>query len=190
MYQNSTDNELLQLIATGDERAFRVLFDRYYTPLSIYALRMLNDEEMAIDVVQSFFVALYEQSKTLSVSNARSFCYQSVHNRCLNELKHQKVRSAFAERTQATAEHPTSNIEDNIYAAELEARLTAAINQLPSQCQNIFKMSRFEGLTNDEIAIRLDISKRTVETQISKALQELRKWAGLAKAILLLLLLR
>lgn len=186
--KSKTDNELLEAVARADERAFRVLFDRYYAPLTIYASRMLHDDDAATDVVQSFFVALYEQCRTLSVSNVRSFFFQSVHNRCLNELKHHKVRDAYAEYTIATETEQTEDIEEGIYASELEAQLANAIEQLPVQCRRIFKMSRFDDLSNAEIAERLDLSKRTVETQISKALQSLRKWAGLAIVFVLWLL--
>lgn len=175
---NITDSELMAQISRGNGRAFRVLFDRYYTPLTIFADRMLGDTDAAVDVVQSLFVAVYEQRETLSVSNVKSFLYQSTRNRCLNEIKHLKIHNKYADSQVATESELSDDVEENIAAAELQARLTNAIAQLPAQCRKIFEMSRFDGLTNAEIAEQLNLSKRTVETQISKALASLRKSLG------------
>lgn len=175
---NITDNELMQQISHGDERAFRTLFDRYFTPLSIFADKILNDTETATDIVQSLFVSLYEQRKEIKIISVKPFLYQSVRNRCLNEIKHQKIHENFAEIEYSTTNEETNNTEDAIEMSELEARLANAIKQLPSQCRKIFEMSRFEGKTNNEIAEKLNLSKRTVETQISKALASLRHKLG------------
>lgn len=176
--QNYSDSELMAQISRGNDRAFRALFDRYYTPLTIFADRILGDTDAAVDVVQSLFVAVYEQRETLSISNVRSFLFQSTRNRCLNEIKHLKIHNNYVDCLTATESELTDDVEETIAAAELQARLTTAIAQLPTQCRRIFEMSRFDGLTNAEIAERLNLSKRTVETQISKALASLRKSLG------------
>ncbi len=175
-----TDNELMALTATGNEKAFRALFDRYYTPLTLFADRYLDDTEQAVDTVQNFFIALYEQARTLEIKSVKAFFYQSVRNRCLNEIKHRKVRMAFESETLAGSS-PTGDshdVEDQIFASELEAKIAAIINTLSPQCKRVFEMSRFEEIPNAEIAEQLGISKRTVETHITKALSVLRKNLG------------
>ncbi|MCQ2229889.1 MAG: RNA polymerase sigma-70 factor [Bacteroidales bacterium] len=175
---NITDTELIDKMSSGNEMAFRMLFDRYYTPLSVYADKILNDMDASIDIVQALFVNIYENRKEIKVSNVRSFLYQSVQNRCLNELKHRKVITNYSAQVYTFSSEETNETDELIEVSELEAQLANAINQLPEQCRKIFEMSRFDGISNGEIAERLNISKRTVETQISKALKFLRDKLG------------
>lgn len=194
---NAKDIKLAALIAEGNEAAFRELYDIYYTQLSVYANKILNDIDLSLDIVQNIFVDLYaERTKLPHIASLRSYLFQSVHNRCLNEIKHQKIvrrhqqetlseNSTAAQASTASAmpenddERASSHLdftpEELIEFAELQCRIENAISALPDQCQRIFRMSRIDEMTNDEIAVKLGISKRTVETQISKALKELRK---------------
>ncbi|MDO4462062.1 MAG: RNA polymerase sigma-70 factor [Bacteroidia bacterium] len=196
VYTVDKDSKLITLIAQGDESAFRELYDNYYTQLSVYANKILADIDVSLDIVQSIFVDIYsERQKLTSVGSIRSYLFQSVHNRCLNELKHQKVVQRHQKRTLqergmklSNGQSTMTNNEDTIAPdmtldftpeelmeyAELQHKIEQAIAQLPSQCQRIFRMSRIEDKSNDEIAEELGISKRTVETQISKALKHLR----------------
>lgn len=174
MAQNS-DIELLQMMIAGNNLAFKMLYDRYYAMLCLFANKILGDEETAIDVVQDLMVWLYEERATLAVDNVKSFLYRSVHNRCLNVLKHQKVERTYAQDTLLTTSESEDSIDNIIDANETTSRIYNAIELLPEQCKLIFKRSRFDGDSNDEIASQLGISKRTVETQISKALKRLRE---------------
>ncbi len=177
---NLSDNELMALVAKHNEKAFRLLFDRYYTQLTLFADKYLDDTDAATDIVQGFFIALYEQAETLDIKAVKSFFFQSVRNRCLNELKHRKVHMNFEAQTVATAtfDDHSDHIEDRIFASELEARIASIIDTLSPQCKKVFEMSRFEEIPNAEIAEQLGISKRTVETHITKALSVLRKNLG------------
>jgi len=187
MDANTTDIELIEKMSSGNEIAFRMLFDRYYTPLSVYADKILNDMDAAIDIVQSLFVNIYENRTEIKVNNVRSFLYQSVQNRCLNELKHRKVITNYSAHVTNFSTEETNETSELIEVSELEARLANAINQLPDQCRKIFEMSRFDGISNSDIAEQLNISKRTVETQISKALKFLREKLGTLFAIISIL---
>lgn len=186
--------QLMTLIANGDERAFRELYDLYYTPLTVYANRIVGDLDIALDIVQNIFVGLYsERERMLQISSIRSYLYQSVHNHSLNEIKHQKIVQKHQQETLKNASSQKANNvnitedvhegtntlddatpEELIEYAELQSKIEQAISSLPSQCQLVFRMSRMEEKTNDEIAAELNLSKRTVETQISKALKRLR----------------
>lgn|SRR5574344_1017278 len=169
------DMELMALVAADDASAFQVLFDRYFVPLSMYSTRMLNDEDVACDIVQSVFIAIYEQRSTLEIhSSLKSFLYQSVRNRSLNEIKSRKVRMEYHDITLSTTSEESNEVELEIEKSELEARLIDAVESLPSQCRKIFELSRFDGVSNSEIAEKLNLSKRTVETQITKALRVMR----------------
>lgn len=178
-----SDEELLAAVqADGAERAFHELFDRYYTPLVTFAVRMLSETDdpygQATDVVQNMFVSLYERQISGVTSSVRSLLYSSVKNACLNVIKHQKIVRKYEAEAAASFSETASDAdgaEALIEQSEADAKVASAMAKLPDQCRRIFMMSRFEGATNQQIADELDISKRTVETQISNALRTLRK---------------
>jgi len=165
---------MMEGIRTGNESVFKQLFQDYYRPLTVFALKYLADLESAKEIVQDLFVHLYENRRTLAITiSLESYLYQSVRNRCLNHIKkqqgHQKHLKHFHN------EQPShEDMEAEINKNELEHRIFRIISDLPPQCRNIFTLSRVRGLKNNEIAEQLGISKRTVETQISNALKALR----------------
>jgi RNA polymerase sigma-70 factor (ECF subfamily) len=110
-------------------------------------------------------------------TSVKAFLYKSVHNDCLNYLKHQKHKAnhqnyvLYANRNQVSSEGAAMRVELN----ELETRLQKAMNELPEQCRTIFYMSRFDELKYREIASQMGLSVKTVEAQMGKALKVLRK---------------
>lgn len=175
--RRKTDDELVAAMATEiGGVAFRELFDRYFTPLTIFAIRFLGDEDSASDVVQNIFVTLYEQRREEPPRNIRSFLYASVRNASLNVLKHERVKRQYEGEAALTADEMAADAADSlIEESEAQAKIAAALAKLPEQCRKIFTMNRFDGFSNQEIADALSISKRTVETQISNALRTLRR---------------
>ncbi len=178
------DDDLMALLPSElSDSAFRELFDRYYAPLVTFASRILSqtDEpyDLATDVVQNLFVSIYEKrASTILTSSARSFFFTSTRNACLNVLKHQKVMRQYEADAVASDSELASGTDDAdflIEQSEADAKIAKALGQLPEQCRRIFVMSRMDGLSNQQIADQLEISKRTVETQISNALKTLRK---------------
>lgn len=178
--QRATDEELYgRVCAEGSETAFAALFDRHYTSLSLFALRYLPDEDRASDIVQSVFVTLWEQRQSAPPANLRAYLYTAVRNAALNALKHDKVHRAYeAEQLATTTELSDTATDAAIEAAETQAAIAAALQQLPPKQREIFMLSRFECLSNQEIADQLALSKRTVETQITNALRTLRELLG------------
>lgn len=175
--RRKTDDELAAAMAAEiGGAAFRELFDRYYTPLTLFAIRFLADEDAASDVAQNVFVTLYEHRREGPPRNIRSFLYTSVRNACLNVLKHERVKRQYEGEAALTADEMATDAADSlIEESEAQAKIAAALAKLPEQCRKIFTMNRFDGLSNQEIADLLSISKRTVETQISNALKTLRR---------------
>lgn len=164
----------LRLSALG-KHDFDALFRQHYAALVLYGLKFLRDREQSKEVVQEIFIALYERRGELVIrSNPKSYLFQSVRNRCLNELEKMKTKNKRLEalRQEAVDSYMFS---DPLEAAEFEAKLHSLIQGLPPACRSVFQMSRFDGKSNSEIAENLKISKRTVETQISKALRILRQ---------------
>ena len=172
---SSEDELLISGLKQGEEHFYRLLFDTYYNPLVVFANRMLLDIDLSRSVVQDVFVMLYDKREDIVIhTNLNAHLYQSVKNRCLNYIKRDKMKSGhhqiILERFD-TFQQPSNTLEYN----ELQSLIDSTVDSLPDQCRRIFRMSRNEGVTNQEIAEMLDISKRTVETQISKALKKLRE---------------
>lgn len=172
---NADSNFLISRLQQGDEAAYEMLFNEYYQMLTIFANRYLKDIETAKEIVQDLFVHLYEKRESLTInSSLKSYLFRSTHNRCINFINAQKIRTKYAEHVVKTTDIQENSLEQEVNKSELEHALFIAISDLPPKCQSIFKMNRFEGLSNGEIAEKLKLSKRTVETQISKALKILR----------------
>lgn len=167
---------LIQQLKEGQEQAYEMLFKSYYTELVMHANRYLYDFESSREIVQDLFVHIYEKRHTLDInSSLKSYLYRSTQNRCINFIQSRKIREKYASKIQQKDQLNENPIERNLEAAELEHNLFIAIGELPPKCRMIFKMNRYEGLSNSEIAERLELSKRTVETQITKALRILRE---------------
>ena len=165
-------------IRTGRENAYARLFNEYYRPLSIFASTYINDLESAKEIVQDLFVYLYENRKSLVITTSlKSYLFQSVRNRCLNHIKHLQVERKHLDQI-AHDPQSTEDLHAKIAETELEYRIFQIVSELPPKCREIFQMSRVKGKKNKEIADLLQISVRTVETQISNALKVLREKLG------------
>jgi RNA polymerase sigma-70 factor (family 1) len=172
---NTDSKFLIDRLRKGDENAYELLFKEYYKVLTIFASKYIKDIEESKELVQELFVHIYEKRENLDInSSLKSYLFRSVHNRSINLINAKKIREKYAEHYSNTTDLKQNTIEQDVNASELESALHSAINDLPPKCRAIFKMNRFDGLSNHEIAEKLTLSKRTVETQISKALKILR----------------
>ena len=161
-----------------NDKSFEKLFKDYYAQLTVFADKYINDLDTAREIVQDFFVKLYETRESVSVhSSLKNFLYKSVKNSCLNYLKKHQIRYEHHRRIYNENQDEHIEYSENEESAETEYSqlLYTEIENLPPKCHRIFILSRFDSLKNDEIAKKLNISKRTVETQISLALKSLRK---------------
>ena len=170
----NSEAHIIHGIRAGHESTFRDLFADYYRPLSVFAMKYTGDLESAKEIVQDLFVHLYQSRSTLVItSSLKSYLFQAVQNRCLNHIKQDQTRRKHLDQYHAEQEI-SADMEARIRETELEHRIFKIVESLPPQCKKIFTMSRVKGFSNSEIAEKLQISKRTVETQISNALKTLR----------------
>lgn len=170
------DKWIIEGIQRGEERAFKSLFVKYYAQLVVFARKVVTDDDLARELVQDVFVTFYEKRKDLNIhTSLKAHLYQSVRNRCLNQIKHNQIRRDHHANIYAERKWDEAFVEDKLQETELEQRIFDVVKTLPQQCRRIFEMSRFDGIPNQEIADKLGLSKRTIETQISKALKVLRK---------------
>ncbi len=170
-----TDADILSAIQQGNERVFEVVFRKYYQALCNYGFGLLKDMDDAEEIVQSIFTKLWEQRAEIEITvSLKSYLYRAVHNTCLNRIKHLKIQDTYRQHVGDFLTLNHGSATDELYKSELEQRIAAAIEKLPEQCKLIFRMSRFEELKYQEIADQLNLSIKTVENQIGKALKILR----------------
>ena len=169
-----SDQLLVQRLRNKDKSAFEFVFRQHYRQLCGYARKYLDEVEAAEEIVQEVFVKFWEKCDTIAPdSSVKSYLYRSVHNTCLNYIKHMKVRDNYRDYVMTYME--TSSYMDFSEEPKLEQKIRDAIDDLPPQCSRIFKLSRFEGLKYQEIADHLGLSVKTVEVQMGKALKVLRE---------------
>jgi len=157
------------------ETRIEQLFKEHYSVLTAYAHKFLTDLDDSREIVQNVFVQLFDNRESIKIhTSAKAHLFTSVRNACLNTIKQRKSHAVHHENIKYLNSGFSMESDKILEQTELEYELFKAIDELPEQCQRIFKLNRFDGFTNQEIADQLGISKRTVETQISKALKTLR----------------
>jgi RNA polymerase sigma-70 factor (ECF subfamily) len=169
------DGELLRRIQAGDEAAYDTAFRAWYPVIVRVAAAVLRDEDAAEEVAQEVMVQLWQRRHVVDVDTPlKAYLLRAVRNRSLNHIRHLKVRRDAEPDVELTYNAPLS-ADMPSGAKELAAAAKLAVSQLPPRCREIFELSRIDGLKYSEIAEALDISQKTVEAQMGKALRILRE---------------
>jgi RNA polymerase sigma-70 factor (ECF subfamily) len=170
------DQEITGRIREGDKTAFESLFRSSYVSLVRFAKTLVKDQDTAEEIVQELFFRLWKEREKLKIeSSLNGYLFRSVHNRCLHHIEHLKVVSRHAERVSPQIPLDDSDPSELLIHKELQAKIAAVIEKLPERCGRIFMMNRFEGMKYAEIAVKLEISVKTVEADMGRALKEFRK---------------
>lgn len=170
-----SDQQVFFKIQSGQIPAFEMLFKAYYQPLCRYAGGYIQDPDGAEEIVQAVFIGFWEKRKSIHIETSfKSYLYRAVRNSCLNELKHEKVKQSYLEGELVKDQAHSEPADHLTIQEELDAKIRSAIQKLPEQCRLIFTMSRFEELKYQEIADQLNLSVKTVENQMGKALRIMR----------------
>lgn len=178
MKESLSHTRLFHSLAKGDESAFEKLYKLYFPRLYTFSLKIINDSALAKDVVQNVFVKIWETRTSFTFVNPEAFVYQMVRNASLNYIRHLKVVDNLNSRVkdQYLGEElyyidMVGNEPYILIEKELEEKILEVMNSLPDKCLTVFRMSRIEGLKNREIADQLEISIKSVEKHISRAMQ-------------------
>jgi len=170
------DENLIRRLSLKDEQAFELLFRRYYDMLCRFATHFIHDQQLAEDIVQEVFYKLWRNPSNLnSQKNIASYLMKAVQNQGINILDHEQIERKYAQiilSTQSESHQPTQF--EQLHVHELEKKISSAMNKLSPGVREIFELSRNHGLKYREIAEQLQISIKTVETQMSRALVILR----------------
>ena len=169
------DRAWAERIQRGDVEAFELVFQRLAPGLRAFALRYVDSEEQAEDLVQDLFLALWRQRETLDLRvSLVTYLYTAARNRAFTYLRHEQVVERW-ERTRARwAARQGSPVEEGLLEAELARAVQGAIARLPNRTRLVFTMSRQQKMTYDQIAAALGVSTKTVETQMGRALRLMR----------------
>lgn len=162
-------------IRKGNAEAFESMFTEYYSTLCRSALPIVRDADVVKDIVHDVFLKIWKDRKKWQPTiSLKSYLYKAVRNRALDYQKHNAIKMNTASNL-ITLYKPVQTPDDHLNEMEFAGAVDKAIAELPGRCQHIFLMSKFDGLKYAEIAEVLDISVKTVETQMGRALKQLRK---------------
>lgn len=164
------------MINWKSKKGYEALFKEHYKSLVIFANSYLKDIDQSEEIVQDVFVNLWNKRKSIDINtNPKSYLYASVRNVSLNTIKHNKYVHAYMRYNQEQISINEQHEADTVVASEMEEKIADVIAKMPPERKKIFLMSRNEGLKYREISEKLNISVKTVENQMGKALKYLRE---------------
>ena len=193
------EDHLLKQIKAGDKKAFEVLFDRYLIVLEEYAFFYSGIRQVSEDIVQEIFLDFWNRRSSLVIkSSLKAYLYRAVHNSCIQYLRHLIITEKYSsEQKMKYDEAKIMNrlfFEDGLnrlYENDIERIVESSLRRLPDKTRKIFRLSRVNHMKNSEIAMNVNLSEKSVEYHISKALTllriELRDYLPLATCFILIL---
>lgn len=169
------DNLIFQ-IQQDNEYAFKQLYQNYYSRVVAFIAGIIKKQETAQDLAQDVFVNIWLNRKTLDVSrNLQNYLFVASRHAAINYLKKELSVTSEPLENMHTDIGSDITVEDMLFAKEIRLLIEMVVSEMPAQRQRIYRMSREQGVSNEEIASKLGISKRSVENQISLALKEIRQ---------------
>ena len=173
------EDVLIQKLKNGDEIAYKMLYDKYYQCLCKYVFKLFENKKLSEDIVQDMLMKFYMKRRKINIKTSlKNYLFTSCHNQFLQHLRKKKIKfddlDAIKWEVIACSVNPQEHIKEN----KLK-QLHQLIDELPPRCKEIFLKSKLEQIKYKTIAEELNISIKTVENQMSKALKHLRKRANL-----------
>jgi RNA polymerase sigma-70 factor, ECF subfamily len=171
----SSEIETIEALQQGDAVVFEMIFKNYYERLCNYANSFISDMDEAEEIVQTTFITLWEKKTQIDIhTSMKSYLYQAVHNQCLNKIKHDHVKQTHFEYITYQNNIESPDGYQNMVGKELDEMINNSINSLPPQCRTVFMLSRFENCSYAEIAKQMNLSVKTIENHMGKALRIMR----------------
>jgi len=173
---DKSDNEILIQLRKNDVNGLKRLYDKFYENLYMLAVKYTRQKEVAEEIIQDVFIQLWGKRQVLNITTSfKSYLSAAVKYQSINYLKSIYKKYRFTEFIPDLFTNYTSGGELKVIGDELSDLIRTSIKNLPPRCRIIFNLSRNLGMTYDEIAAHLNISKRTVQAQIGIALKRIRK---------------
>ncbi len=172
----TTENEVVEQIKNGNKGAFESVFKLHYSHLCSYANKFVLDIDAAEEIIQELFFQLWQKKDELDITTSfKSYLFRAAHNSSLNYIKHKNVQLKYKEQTLAEQQDISYEQTGSSEIKELQEKIRQAIDKLPEERRKVFVMNRYDQLSYKEVAEKLNISVKTVENQIGKALKFLRE---------------
>jgi len=173
------DLQLLDKLKSGDEDALTLIYKKYWQPLFTSAYNILKDKQACEDIIQELFIRLWNNRHAIEITvSLKAYLYASMRYEVYRQIRAGAVRADIFDDLPERL--PASAAYGNIEYKELIARVNTVVDTLPEKCREVYKLSREECLSHKEIALQLNISTKTVENHLTKALRELRGSLGTA----------
>jgi len=178
-YDAYDDLTLLRLAGEEDCRAFDVLYDRYFDRLFAFVYNRLHVKEDSEEIVQEIFFSLWSNRQTVMITTTLpAYLFGACRLMILNTMRHQKVRTTYAEELSAYLARYDNSNEEYQGLQDLEHAIEISLSQLSEKCQTVFRLSREQHLPISNIALKLNLSHKTVENYLTQALKHLRTSLG------------
>ncbi len=172
--EGASDSELIGDISRDDEKAFTLIYNRYWRQLCLFALSKIGELEGAEEVTQNVFIDLWQKRNTHHIENLSAYLYSAVKYKCVDHLRAHLVRNRYAELTSIHDDGEELTTDELIAFNELKRVMEAGMLKLPEKTREIFRLNRLESLPVKEVSLRLCMPVRTVEYHIAHALQVMR----------------
>lgn len=170
------DNDILYRLTKGDPDAFEAIFWKYNTRVHSFIMSTLYDKTLAQDLTQNVFLSVWEHRESIDISkNFSAYIYTIAQNLVYRQTEKMLLANRYEEYVQKFQPVHEVSVEENLDYLFLEKLIAELIEQLPPSRREIFQLSRRQGLSNKEIAQKLSISEKTVETQITRSIHFLKK---------------
>lgn len=175
-FSRLTDDVLLALIQHDDQRAFKALYERYWTPLWSYASNAMADPGDAEDMVQELFMALWEKRTSLRINTSlKAYLYRATLNKVIDRADRSKYRLSYLQDLKHTYDEGNYTSDAKLFEKELVQRFETCVRKMPPKMRTIFTLSRHHMMTHQQISDSLKISRDNVNRQIKNALILLKK---------------
>ncbi|MEX6686758.1 RNA polymerase sigma-70 factor [Danxiaibacter flavus] len=175
MTENNTPQLLFQQLANGDQRSLEMLYKMYYSRLTGFVTGFVKNKESAEEVVSDVFVSIWQQREKLpSIEHPSTYLFTCARNAALNYIrKFGNSRVVFMEDSGCAVLTENTDPSKELEKKELMIKMDRAIESLPLQCKTIFRLVKEQGFKCREVAEIMNLSTRTVETQVYKAVKKL-----------------
>lgn len=184
-FSNYSDEKLLSLLAEDNNVAFAQIYNKYWKRLYNNVYNVLWDKGLTEDVLHEVFIDIWSRRNRLDIVNLKNYLFKAARNNALLRIRNEKFMAFNSEMIEKLVLKP--EVELQIARNELKSAVESAIKELPPRCRAIFYMSRYQDCSINEIAQHFNISNRTVENQLHRALKHLRSCLGTSLFLFLFL---
>lgn len=170
------DISVLKKIKEGNIKSFEYVFKLYYSGLMIYAFGITGRKDVAEEIVQDVFYKIWKDRESIQILHSiKSYLYGAVRNQSFQYCEHQEVKERYRQKILSANEVHQDNPEEQFLINELEEIINCTLRKMPPRRQQIFRMHRINGKKYKEIADELSLSVKTIEAEMTKTYQTLRK---------------